>query len=92
MTGHTGWFHGLGDAARLRIVELLAHHGELSVNQLVCQLNVPQPAISKHLRVLRDGNVVCVRKQGVRRFYSLDTASMTSVRHFLANLPHTSTV
>jgi DNA-binding transcriptional ArsR family regulator len=45
--------------------------GEQSVNALVEQLSIAQPAVSKHLRVLRDAGLVTVRPEGQRRLYRL---------------------
>jgi ArsR family transcriptional regulator, virulence genes transcriptional regulator len=47
----------LGDATRLRIIYALAH-GELSVSELCLQFGVPQPTVSRHLRVLREHALV----------------------------------
>src|SRR5436190_1236595 len=47
------YFRGLGDATRLRILELLRDEGELSVGELVARLGVPQPRVSNHLACLR---------------------------------------
>jgi DNA-binding transcriptional ArsR family regulator len=47
------YFRGLGDATRLRILELLRDEGELSVGELVERLGEPQPKISNHLACLR---------------------------------------
>jgi ArsR family transcriptional regulator, arsenate/arsenite/antimonite-responsive transcriptional repressor len=46
--------------------------GELSVGQLVAQLGVSQPTVSKHLRVLRDTGLVRSREEGQHRYYRLD--------------------
>ncbi len=47
------YFRGLGDATRLRILELLRDEGELSVGALVERLGLPQPKVSNHLACLR---------------------------------------
>lgn len=47
------YFRGLGDATRLRILELLRDEGELSVGALVSRLDEPQPKVSNHLACLR---------------------------------------
>lgn len=47
------YFRGLGDPTRLRILELLATHGELSVGELVERLGMAQPKVSNHLACLR---------------------------------------
>jgi DNA-binding transcriptional ArsR family regulator len=47
------YFRGLGDATRLRILELLRDEGELSVGELVSRLGLAQPKVSNHLACLR---------------------------------------
>src|SRR6266446_10896815 len=47
------YFRGLGDATRVRILELLRDEGELSVGELVARLGQPQPKVSNHLACLR---------------------------------------
>src|SRR3954452_17353687 len=47
------YFRGLGDPTRVRILELLAEHGELSVGELVARLEQSQPKVSNHLACLR---------------------------------------
>ena len=60
----------LADPTRLRIVECL-RTGERSVGFLVSTLNVCQPGISRHLRILRGAGFVQVRAKAQQRFYSL---------------------
>ena len=71
----TSPFAALGDPTRRRIVELLAD-GEQSVGTLVAALAadhpMSQPAVSQHLRVLRDAGLVRVRAAGSRRLHALD--------------------
>ena len=64
-------FQALGDSSRIQIVWALAH-GELNVGQIVGLLDMSQPAISHHLRTLRNLKLVKVRKEGRTSFYSLD--------------------
>jgi DNA-binding transcriptional ArsR family regulator len=63
-------FAVLADPTRRRILELLVEQ-ERSVNQLVVAFSVSQPAISRHLRVLREAGLVRVRGLGQRRIYQL---------------------
>lgn len=59
------------NANRLMIVELLASGEEYTVSDLEEMVDIPQPTISQHLKVMRDQGVVDRRKEGVRSFYSL---------------------
>ena len=69
----------LGDPVRRRLLELLAD-GERTAGQLgdVVQdeFGISQPAVSQHLRVLRDAGLATVRPQGTRRLYALDPAPL----------------
>lgn len=56
------YFRALGDPTRVRILELLAEHGELSVGQLVTSLAVSQPKVSNHLACLRWCGFVATRR------------------------------
>ncbi len=60
----------IAEPSRRRILDELLG-GEQPVNALVERLSMAQPAVSKHLRVLRDAGLVSVRPDGQRRLYSL---------------------
>ena len=57
------YFRGLGDPTRLRILELLREEGELTVNELVARLDVPQPKVSNHLACLRWCGFISARRE-----------------------------
>ncbi|AEV86194.1 ArsR family transcriptional regulator [Actinoplanes sp. SE50] len=61
----------LAEPARRRIAEVLLT-GDASVGDLVDALRMSQPAVSKHLRVLRDAGVVTVRAHAQQRIYHLE--------------------
>lgn len=63
------YFRGLGDPTRVRILELLADHGELSVGDLVERLAQPQPKVSHHLACLRWCGFVATRREHPSVFY-----------------------
>ncbi|MDO9396379.1 MAG: metalloregulator ArsR/SmtB family transcription factor [Herbiconiux sp.] len=60
-----------------------AGEGEYSVSELVSQLELSQPTVSKHLKVLRDAGLVNVREEGQHRFYKIDTAPLEDVEDWL---------
>ncbi len=60
----------LADPMRRRIVELL-QGGERSVNEIVDQVDIRQPGVSRHLRILHEAGIVSVRSDGQRRIYTL---------------------
>jgi DNA-binding transcriptional ArsR family regulator len=64
-------FEVLADPTRRRILDQL-RAGEQPVGALVEHLGLSQPAVSKHLRVLREARLVTVRGEAQRRFYRLD--------------------
>ena len=57
--------------------------GELSVSQLVGELALSQPTVSKHLKVLRDAGLVTVREQGQHRFYRLSFLPLEEIEDWL---------
>lgn len=61
----------LADPVRRELVDLLAH-GELAAGDLASRFPVSRPAISRHLRVLREAGLVTARAEGKRRVYALD--------------------
>ena len=63
-------FSALGEPTRLALVEELAG-GERAVGSLVERVGVSQPAVSQHLKLLREVGLVTVRAQGQRRLYRL---------------------
>jgi ArsR family transcriptional regulator len=57
--------------------------GEASVGQLVAELGLSQPTVSKHLKTLREFQVVTVREQGQHRYYRLEPSSLQPVAEWL---------
>jgi DNA-binding transcriptional ArsR family regulator len=82
-------FDALGDATRRQILELLAA-GEQPVSSLVAAVRtrapISQPAVSQHLKVLRDAGLVTVRAEGTRRFYAVHQPGIDAARAWLARL------
>lgn len=60
-----------------------AEAGEISVGEIVEKLGLSQPTVSKHLKVLRDHNLVSVREEGQHRYYSLDTSPLEDLEDWL---------
>jgi DNA-binding transcriptional ArsR family regulator len=69
-------FNAIAEPRRRRIVELLASRGEQAVGDLTHTLRLPQPAVSKHLGVLRSVRVVSVSRRGRRRVYRLNAKEL----------------
>lgn len=74
----TDAFNAVAEPRRRQILDLLAA-GERSVNDLVAALDLSQPLVSKHLRVLRDVGLVEVREQGRQRLYRLNGQPLKSI-------------
>ncbi|ALR11896.1 ArsR/SmtB family transcription factor [Mycobacteroides saopaulense] len=79
-------FDILGDPVRRRILELI-HAGEMSsgaVTEVIrAEFAISQPAVSQHLKVLRDNGFATVRTEGTRRLYSVDTTPLREVDRWL---------
>jgi DNA-binding transcriptional ArsR family regulator len=76
-------FEVLAEPNRRRILDLL-REGELAVGDLVSGLGISQPAVSKHLRVLRQAGLVEVRAEAQRRLYRLRTEPLREIDDWLA--------
>jgi DNA-binding transcriptional ArsR family regulator len=72
----------LGDGTRRLILERL-RGGPLAVGQLAAELPVSRPAVSQHLRVLKEAGLVTERRNGTRRLYRVDTDGLAEVRDYL---------
>jgi DNA-binding transcriptional ArsR family regulator len=75
----------LGDPTRLVIFELLAR-GPRAVHELAAGLPVSRPAVSQHLKALKDARLVRDRRDGTRRIYELDPAGIALLRDHFAQL------
>lgn len=75
----------LVDPTRRAIFERL-HRRSASVGELAAALPVSQPAVSQHLRVLREAGLVRCRMQGRRRIYSADVAGLDELRRYIDKL------
>ncbi len=80
-------FDVLGDPVRRRILELLAD-GERSAGDVGSAIHaefaITQPAVSQHLKVLRDNGFTWVRPEGQRRLYAVDGAALRDVDEWLS--------
>ena len=78
-------FAALGDENRREILRLLAD-GERSVGQLASSMPISRPAVSRHLRLLREAGLVKERAVGTRRLYALDDLGAEAIRDYLASV------
>ena len=76
-------FEVLAEPSRRRILQVL-RGGERPVHHLVDELEMSQPAVSKHLRVLREAGLVAVRQDAQRRLYRLVPEPLVEIDDWLA--------
>ena len=72
-------FYALAEPTRREIVELLAASGQLAASSIYDNFPVSHPAISQHLKVLREANVVQMEKQAQKHYYRINTGAMTEL-------------
>jgi DNA-binding transcriptional ArsR family regulator len=71
----------LGDGTRRQILERL-RRGPRAVGELAAELPVSRPAVSQHLRVLKEAGLVTERRNGTRRLYRVDKEGLAEVRDY----------
>ena len=82
MTNATAMLTALGDPTRQAIFERLTD-GPLAVGQLAGVLPISRPAVSQHLKVLKEVGLVTDRQEGTRRLYSVDPDGLAELRAHL---------
>lgn len=80
----TDAFNAVAEPRRREILDLLSD-GERPVNDLVAQLGLAQPQVSKHLRVLREVGLVHVRDEGRQRLYRLNSGPLKPMHDWIRN-------
>jgi DNA-binding transcriptional ArsR family regulator len=81
-------FNAVAEPRRRQILDALVG-GERPVNDLVAQLHLAQPLVSKHLRVLREVGLVDVRDEGRQRIYRLNGRSLKPIHDWVKNYERT---
>lgn len=79
-------FEALADPTRRAILEMLSRRGELPVGEIAAQFDVTAPAISQHLKVLREAGLVLVERRGQQRIYRVNVATMREVERWAVAL------
>lgn len=79
-------FAVLAEPRRRRVVEILAHRGTLSASQICDEFDVTPQAISQHLRVLREANVIRMEKSAQRRLYAFNPQSVNPIQLWAADM------
>jgi len=79
-------FYALAEPTRRDIIELLASNGQLSATDISNNFAVSAPAISQHLRVLREANFVRVEKRAQQRIYRINPEAMSEVEEWVQEM------
>ena len=79
-------FSALSDPTRFHIVEMLAAHGRMPVSEIGKRFTVSPPAISQHLKVLKEAKLVQVEVQAQQRFYSLNPSGIDEIEHWVSKM------
>jgi DNA-binding transcriptional ArsR family regulator len=82
MTNHAKAFAALGDPTRRLVFERLARR-PMSVGRLASGLAVTRPAVSQHLKVLKEAGLVIDKEDGTRRIYRIDPKGVEVMRNYL---------
>jgi DNA-binding transcriptional ArsR family regulator len=81
-------FNAIAEPRRRQIVEYLALGSQRDVSEIIINLGLPQPAVSKHLSVLRKVGLVDVHKAGQRRLYRLNPKELKPVHDWIQHFEH----
>ncbi len=79
-------FSALADPTRRHIIELLARRGELPASAIAAHFQVSAPAISQHLKVLREAKVVTMDKRAQQRIYRINPTALTEFETWVHQL------
>jgi DNA-binding transcriptional ArsR family regulator len=79
-------FQALADPTRRHIIEMLADKGELSATDISNRFQVSPPAISQHLKVLREAKLVDMEKRAQQRIYTVNPATMSELEGWIKKL------
>ena len=78
-------FEALGDANRREILRILSG-GDKPVQEIADAMTISRPAVSRHLRLLKDAGMVAERAEGTRRIYHLQERGLDAVREYLERI------
>ena len=81
-------FSALADPTRRAIVELLAQRGELAAGEIAGNFLISAPAISQHLKMLREAGVLVMEKRAQQRIYRINPQAMHEVESWAGRMAH----
>lgn len=79
----------LAEPTRLLIVEMLAEQGRMPASQISGEFSVSAPAISQHLKVLKEAQLVTVEVKAQQRIYTLNPAGLSEIEDWTAKIRRT---
>jgi len=79
-------FSALADPTRRKIVEMLADHDGYPASNIHEQFQISPQAVSQHLKILREANVVHVEKKAQQRIYRINTEAMVELEEWVRNM------
>jgi DNA-binding transcriptional ArsR family regulator len=81
-------FSALADPTRRRILEMLADNDEFSASQIHEQFQVSPQAVSQHLKILLEANLIHVEKRAQQRIYRINTDAMVELEDWSKSMRH----
>lgn len=79
-------FSALGDPNRRRIIELLADQGPMSASQISREFSVSPSAISQHLKILREANLILMTRKAQKRIYAINPEAIQEMETWVNRL------
>ena len=79
-------FYALAEPRRRKVVEILAYRGQLNATQISDEFDITPQAISQHLSVLREAEVIQVERRAQQRIYTLNPKSMSEIERWAASM------
>ncbi|TGL59251.1 ArsR/SmtB family transcription factor [Leptospira sarikeiensis] len=79
-------FAALADDTRREIVKLVVINGELTSTEISQNFDLSPPAISQHLKILKEANVLHVKKDAQKRIYSLDNSGIDEISSWILDI------
>jgi DNA-binding transcriptional ArsR family regulator len=76
-------FSALADSNRRKIIELVAKNGTMSMTEILDNFEISQPAISQHLKVLREANLLEMEKQAQKHLYKINPATFLEMEKWM---------
>ncbi|EMY77139.1 transcriptional regulator, ArsR family [Leptospira weilii serovar Ranarum str. ICFT] len=79
-------FAAMADDTRREIVKLVAKNGELTSTEISQNFKMSPPAISQHLKVLKEAKVLHMKKEAQKRIYSINNSGINEMEDWLLNI------